>query len=287
MSIDTGIIFDDISQLGSQESVSVKIAEAFVEARRTGAVISAYPGNIPLALDDAYLIQDAGIALASKAVGGWKVGRIPAPLDSTYGSNRLAGPIFIDQIVNIRERAVPDVPVLAGFAAVEAEVLLRVGRTPPPGVTLEEARDYVDDVRFGLEIASSPFPGINDHGPAVTISDFGNNFGLVIGPQIADWRQRDLLNAPVSMSIDQKIIATSSLAQMLDGPFGAFCFLAASLPKRGLEMQPGQWISTGAITGVHQIVAGQKAEASFDGSLRVSCSAVAYSGDASGSRTKP
>jgi 2-keto-4-pentenoate hydratase len=260
--------------------VQPSIAKAFVDARLTGAVMADYPGDIPVALDDAYQIQDTGIALTGKAVGGWKVGRIAEPLIGTYGSNRLAGPIFSDRIVDAAAGEVPKVPVLAGFAAIEAELLLRVGRTPPQEMTLEAARDYIDEVRFGLEVASSPFPGINDHGPAVTITDFGNNFGLVLGPRIEDWRSRDLLNAPVSLSIDGKVAGEARLAQMLDGPFGAFCFLVDSLAKRGLTLAPGQWISTGAITGVHAITAGQQAEASFDGSFAVVCRTISYNGHA-------
>jgi 2-keto-4-pentenoate hydratase len=260
--------------------VQPSIAEAFVDARLTGVVMADYPGDIPVALDDAYQIQDAGIALTGKAVGGWKVGRIAEPLIGTYGSNRLAGPIFSDQIVDAIAGGTPHMPVLAGFAAIEAELMLRVGRTPPPRMTLDDARNYVDEVRFGLEVASSPFPGINDHGPAVTITDFGNNFGLVLGPQIDDWRSRDLLNAPVSLSIDGTSAGEAQLAQMLDGPFGALCFLADSLAKRGLALEPGQWISTGAITGVHAVAAGQKAEACFDGAFVVSCRTISYNGHA-------
>jgi 2-keto-4-pentenoate hydratase len=266
--------------------VQASIAKAFVEARRTGAIIAAYPGDIPTALDEAYRIQDSGIALTGKAIGGWKVGRIAAPLIDAYGSNRLAGPIFSDQIVDAVAGSIPKMPVLAGFAAIEAELLLRVGQTPPSGLKLEDARDYVDDVRFGLEVASSPFPGINDHGPAVTITDFGNNFGLVLGPQIEDWRSRDLLNAPVSLSIDGNIAGEARLAQMLDGPFGAFCFLVDSLAKRGLALEPGQWISTGAITGVHAITAGQHAEASFDRSFLVTCRTVSFDAKANKNGTR-
>jgi 2-keto-4-pentenoate hydratase len=259
--------------------VQASIARAFVDARRSGAVIAAYPGEIPDALDVAYDIQDAGIVLTGKKVGGWKVGRIAPPLIDAFGTDRIAGPIFADQIV---AGATPEVPLLEGFAAIEAELLLRVGQTPPPDLTIDQAQDYIGDVRFGLEVASSPFPGINDHGPAVTVTDFGNNFGLVLGPQIEDWRTRDLLNAPVTLSIDGVQIGEARLAQMLDGPFGAFCFLARSLANRGLTLAPGQWISTGAITGVHPIVPGQEAHASFDGSFKVACRAIPYRAYANG-----
>src|SRR3546814_4680359 len=97
-------------------------------------------------------------------------------------------------------------PVFAdGFAAAEAEFLLRVG-TPPPAdqkrFTTEEATAHIDMVHLGIEIASSPLPTINDLGPTVTISDFGNNNGLVIGPAIADWRGADIADWPVSLLIN-------------------------------------------------------------------------------------
>ena len=256
--------------------MQASIAKAFVEARRTGAVIATYPGEMPDALDVAYSIQDAGIALTGKTVGGWKVGRIAPPLIAAFGTNRIAGPIFVDRIV---KGGAPEVPLLDGFAAIEAELLLCVGRIPPPDLTIDQVQDYIDEVRFGLEVASSPFPGVNDHGPAVTITDFGNNFGLVLGPQIEDWRTRDLLNAPVNLSIDGAHVGEARLAQMLDGPFGAFCFLVRSLAMRGLTLELGQWISTGAITGVHPIVPGQEALATFDGSFVVSCRTTSYRSD--------
>lgn len=264
--------------------MAAPIARAFVEARQSGAVIAVYPGEMPSALDEAYRIQDSGIALTGLPVGGWKVGRIPAHLIKNYGANRLAGPIFKAQIVEAGEVEPPTMPVLEGFAAVEAELLLRVGRTPPPLNTLDQAFDYVDEVRFGMEIASSPFPGINDHGPAVTISDFGNNFGLVLGPRIPDWRSRNLLAAPVTLSIDQTLVGEATLADMLDGPFGALCFLSQSLSRRGRALEPGQWISTGAITGIHRVCAGQSAQACFDGAFNVACVASRYRAHAVGSR---
>lgn len=258
--------------------MSAAIARAFVDARRTGLTLVSYPGEIPAALDAAYAIQDNAIDLNGRQIGGWKVGRIGADLVERFGTERIAGPIFSNTIVEAAAEDEPSVPVLAGFAAVEAEVMLQVGETPPPGESLDAIRDYVSEIRFGLEIASSPFPGINEFGPTVTVSDFGNNFGLVLGPRIPGWRTRDLLSAPVSLAIDGQVIGTGSLADMLDGPFGAVRFLAAALAKRGRRLEPGQWVSSGAITGVHPIVPGQLAQAQFDGSYSVACRAVRFVG---------
>ena len=83
-------------------------------------------------------------------------------------------------------------PVFAeGFAAGEAEFLLRIGAAPPAGktgFTLDEAADLIGAVHVGIEIASSPLGAINELGPIAVISDFGNNNGLVVGPEIPDWR---------------------------------------------------------------------------------------------------
>jgi 2-keto-4-pentenoate hydratase len=167
-------------------------------------------------------------------------------------------------------------PMLAGFAAVEAELMMRVGSSIPPDTEPTSIADYIDDVRFGLEIASSPFPGINAHGPAVTISDFGNNFGLLLGPPITDWRTRDLLGAPVVLAIDDVVVGTGTAAAMLDGPFGAVAFLARLLAARNIPVPAGTWVSTGAITGIHPISVGQSVNARFDNEYEVACRMVMF-----------
>jgi 2-keto-4-pentenoate hydratase len=250
------------------------IAQSFVEARQTAMLLADYPGEMPTDMAAAYAVQDAAISLFGQKVGGWKVGRINAPLDAHYGANRLVGPIFAHQIVEANG-GVPDMPILPGFAAAEAELMVCVAATPPADLTIERAPDFVREVRFGLEMASSPYAGINDGGPAVTASDFGNNHGLVLGPVVADWRERDLMHAPVALSIDGVEQGANSLSNMLDGPFGAFVFLNALLHERGRPLQAGDWISSGAITGVHRIAAGQMAQATFDGEFSVAMRTVA------------
>ena len=167
----------------------------------------------------------------------------------------------------------PDMPVFAdGFAAAEAEYLLRVGHLPD-GFDREwtnaAVAEYVDAVRVGIEVASSPFPGINEHGPAVTVSDFGNNNGLVIGAALDP--KRDFIAWPVALTIDGEVAGTGTAGTMLDGPFGAVRFLFELARDRQLPLAPGQWISTGAVTGVHPVRPGAEVEANFGGEMRVRC----------------
>lgn len=242
------------------------MAQAFVQARREARVLESYPGERPSDLSLAYRIQDRAIVLDGRGVVGWKIGKINPPDDARLGCNRLAGPIFADTVMPAGAGVIPDMPIYAGsFAAAEAELLLHLapgwdGRLPNDDAA---TRLLLDDIRLGIEIASSPYPRINADGPTVTASDFGNNAGLVIGPQLANWQELDLCAILVRTEIDGQLVGESTAATMLDGPYGAVRFLLANLTARGFDLSDGLWVSTGAITGVHTVQPGQQASATF------------------------
>lgn len=249
------------------------VALAFLAARAEKTPLTSYPGAMPQSMAEAYAIQDAAIAFDGRRVGGWKVGRIAAELVDTYGANRLTGPIFADEIADGGAGARPVMPVYAdGFAAAEAEVLLCLGDVGARDHDIRSVRDCITDVRTGIEIASSPFGAINRNGPAVTASDYGNNKGLVLGPTIPGWREADLIRMPVALYIDDVSVGAATMETMLDGPFGSALFLIRTLRARDIAIAPGTWVSTGAITGIHEIRPGQRVEALFDGKIRVGCS---------------
>ena len=248
------------------------IARALIDARVRKTPLTVYPGPMPQTMADAYAIQDRAIAFDGRRIGGWKVGRIAPDLVTRYGGNRLTGPIFADEIFD-GATGEPVMPVYAdGFAAAEAEVLLCFGEVGTRDYDIDSVKGCIADVRTGIEIASSPFAEINRHGPAVTASDYGNNKGLILGPPIAGWRNVDLIRMPVEMAIDGETVGAATMETMLDGPFGSALFLIGILRTRGIAIPPGTWVSAGAITGIHEIRPGQRAEAVFDGKIRVGCS---------------
>lgn len=239
------------------------IASAFVAARLSGAAIGQYPGTAPRDLASAYAIQDAALALWEREVGGWKVGRINPPHDVELGADRLVGPAFHDAIRPV-DPVLPFPVFHGGFAAAEAEFMLRLApQDGPLPNTPQEAMAWVDEVRIGIEIASSPYARINADGPCVTVSDHGNNAGLLLG-QIVPRAQWDMLDeVEVALTIDGALKGRATTAAMLDGPFGAVRFLIANLTSRNIDLQAGWWISTGAITGVHPVSPGNRIRASF------------------------
>ena len=215
---------------------------------------------------EAYLIQDLAISIDGRLIAGWKVGRISPPHDGRLGSNRLAGPIFAESVVHAPNGETPEMPIFAGgFAAAEAEFLLHVAAGWDGVVPRDDAGTLaiLDAVHVGIEIASSPYPRINDDGPPVTASDYGNNFGLVVGPAFVGWRTADFDDITVRLEIDGVLAGENTTAAMLDGPLGAVRFLLGNLTARGIDCTGGTWVSTGAVTGVHPVRPGEQVRASF------------------------
>ena len=268
---------EGIAAVVSSKGDAVTIANRFLDARRQAEGLDCYPGDFPGTLEEAYRIQDVAIERLGKPVLGWKVGRVGPPHASRFGADRLAGPIF-SVVVDGDGRQLAEMPVFAnGFAAGEAEYLLRIGSVPQKGkleFTLEEAAELIDAVHVGIEIASSPLRTINELGPIAVISDFGNNNGLLVGDAVPDWRSRQFELWPVATLIDGADVGAGKAMAFPDGALGSARFLLELMARRGNSLDRGQWISTGAITGVHVARPGQTVEAWFGDEFHLACRLV-------------
>lgn len=251
------------------------ISDAFVDARLNARGLAAYPGDLPATLTESYVIQDHSIARWPDRVGGWKIGLVPPEFRERAGAERLVGPIFEALIGPARAGRRHDMPVFAeGFAAVEAEFIFRLAADVPVGAEITDA--YVNAVagslHVGAEIASSPFPGINDLGPTCVVSDFGNNFGLLVGPEIEDWSARDWSSLPAMVSINGREVGRATAADLPGGPIGALGFILRLMQVRRIALPAGSLISTGAVTGVHQAQVGDRALVDFGSCGRIDLS---------------
>ena len=243
------------------------ISRALVDARTTATPLSAFPGSMPETMTQAYAIQLASIARWPDTVAGWKVGLLPAPAQERYSAERLAGPIFRSQIHDVAAGSSTAMPIyIGGFAAVEAEFIFRLGKTVEPfdrQWTDDELAELVAGLHIGAEIASSPMAEINNLGPTVIASDFGNNAGLLLGPEIPDWRSIRPEDLPARTIVDGEVVGEASAAAIKGGPIGALRFIVDLSAERGLEMPAGTLISTGASTGIHDVDATSESRLEF------------------------
>jgi 2-keto-4-pentenoate hydratase len=251
------------------------IAQQFVQARLAACALEQYPGTVPPDLETAYRCQDHALAHWPDAVAGWKVARVSPAQQAQYAEERLIGPVFAPNVQVATPGRTIECPVFeGGFAAVEAEIVICVGRDAPRDKvdwTLDEAADFVGELCIGIEIASSPLATLNALGVGAVVSDFGNNWGVVVGNTVSDWRA--LYEVTVHSYVDHEFVGRG-VASIRHGPLGALAFTLAKSAQRGRPLQAGAVISTGMITGVHNVLPGQRSRHVFQGLGEVGCRVV-------------
>ena len=258
------------------------IADRFVAARRAGAALEGFPGTVPDDLVTAYRVQDLAIAQWPDRVIGWKVGYIAPERRDASGDERLLGPIFARHFWNATGGSMPIPVFVGGFGAVEAEYVLRLEADAPDDKldwTPDEAAALPSTLFIGVEVASSPLATINQLGPRVVVSDFGNNNGLLLGAEIADWTSLDEAQLLAETFSDGASVGSGGAERLPGGLRTAFAFALSRSARRGRPLKAGEYIATGNATGIHDIAAGQHARVEFAGHARLDCHAVAAGKD--------
>jgi 2-keto-4-pentenoate hydratase len=254
-------------------AASDPVAE-LLAARRSGRSLPAFPAPVPATLAEAYAVQRRLTAALAAPVLGWKVGRIPPALIAALGAERVAGPVL--RVAELGDEPGAASIFAGGAGAIEAEVMLKLRAVPEGPVTGgDDGAAWIDEIRAGFEVASSPAPDVHDHAPYGIVADLGINNGLLLGPRLD---RSDFAELVVETQIDGAMVGTGRAIDVLDGPWGSLDFLL-NLHRRGvIRLEPGQWISAGAITGVHPIAIGQTTTARFGSAARIACIAVAEAG---------
>lgn len=256
------------------------IVTAFRTARIGALPLLAFPGVFPANLAEAYAVQDAAIAAFPDEVRGWKIAGILPEFREALGASRLAGPAFAKSI-HVSDGRIPvGFPVFSGgFAAVEAEFIFVMARDINPGDVLDRPAllAAIASMHAGVETAGSPFAAINERGPLAVISDFGNNNGLIVGPEIPGWREAPLETLTSRTLVNGTVAGEGSAAKVMGGPIAALEFLVGNLGGRGITLHAGDYVSTGMTTGIHIVAAGDRADFEFAGDIRITSEAVAAS----------
>lgn len=266
-------------------------AEQLLAARLQGIPLSEFPGILPGKLSDAYYSQDHAIALRNTNVVGWKVGFIAPELRDESGDERVLGPIFVDLYRAAKPgETIPWRFIDGGFAAVEAEFVIKLKSAVRPNTALQSEHDIaalVECVHVGIELAGSPLRTINAIGPMAVASDFGNNNGLILGP-VLDLKPEQLSSpeawAPCLAKtwINERLIGEGGAHNIPGTPWSALVFALRRLQARGVHLQAGALVATGASTGIHVVEIGDRALIEFTSSdhsaMQLRCCIESYRG---------
>lgn len=244
-----------------------EIAARLVSARRQGAALPVFPGALPTDLAQAYAIQRAAIERWSEPIAGWKVGRLTPRLASQFGVERFVGPIFESGVREVLEGQPCEFRMFpGGSAAFEAELIVYASQDQPKGQERFTAGDVgrlSGDLRLGIEVAGSPLASLPDLDSLASIAELGNNNGLLVGPQVPLQVLDDPHVLHCSTVIDGEVAGSGGLSSLPGGGVGAFAFALEALSALGMPLKAGQFISTGAMTGVHSVKIGQNCTADF------------------------
>ena len=241
------------------------LAQRLWDARRGGTLVEVAAKQALAGLDDAYRIQDEAVRASGHGRAGWKVGSTSAEARRKLGTDRPGAGALLEPFC-FEHGA--EVPVFAAHApAVEGEFVFVMGEGVAPREAPFERAEVlaaVMGVAGGIEVVGSRFEGgLAGLGREGVTADFGANIAFVAGEARADWRDRDLRDAGVTLSVDGEALAEGTGALALGDPALVLLWLANHLRERGDGLRAGDRVTTGTCTGVVGIAAGARVLADF------------------------
>lgn len=241
------------------------VVESIVAARKARKLLPPLPAAIaPATIAEGYRLQDAFMAAWGGTVAGWKIGATAKPIMEKFKlSEPFAGPFFAADVMRS-----PAKPLAADHPhlCLEAEFAFRFAKSLPPKAmpyTRDEVLDAVGAVVPAYEIVGPRFERVLFDAVPTVIGDCGLNDAMVLGNDVADWRKHDLKSHPVRFLVDGKLRVEGSGAAVMGDPLNVLEWAANHLSARGITLEAGQIVSTGAAAGLMYVEPGETGVADF------------------------
>ena len=239
-----------------------QLAQTLAAARENG--VQARPGfpNPASTMAEAYAVQERANALYADDFVGWKCGATNQAAREALGlDDSFIGPI--------PRRSVrgdgATIPFSETIGAVEPEIAFRLGSNLGGNASAASARAAVSSAHVVLEVIGRCVVGPGfETGLGLTL-DFAANAFFVVGPEIGDWRDRDMADVAVSVLRDGETVQSGSTANVMRDPFVSLAWAANRLAKDGRSLKAGEWVSTGTCTAAVPAAKGATIEGRFEG----------------------
>lgn len=148
----------------------------------------------------------------------------------------------------------------------EPEIALQIDRDLPPTKAPYDAAQIAAATRAVLpviEVVGSCFTPWAEAGAPNLAADNAAHGHWVTGTPITDFAHIDLLEIPVTLSVNGAVVATGQGRNVDGGAFGATAWLANTLAGMGRWLKAGDFISTGTVVPPWPTEAGQDVVADF------------------------
>lgn len=246
-------------------------ARFLAQARRSGPPTpSPPPALTPQTIAEGYALQD-GVHDELEVAGfgarvGHKIGCTTPVMQAFLGIDHpCAGAVFATTVFE-RSAELP----LADYhrIGVECEVAARLAADLPAqggGHTRDSVADAVDALMAGIELVDDryvDYPGLS--APTLIADDFFNA-GVVLGPEVAAWRDLDLEALEGVMTIDGAEVGRGRGADILEHPLNALAWLANHQVARGMPLRAGDFVMLGSVVKTVFLDAPATVDIRFDG----------------------
>ena len=215
-----------------------------------------------LTLETAYVIQDAlrvDLERRGQRSIGWKLGATSPSGQAVMGVKEPAcGFLLPRQYASGAEVSAGEFINLG----VEAEVAFRMrAKLAGPGVTAETALLAVEGAVAALELPDFIFSGKPRVADFVASSVIAK--AIVLGGRLTPLSAFDVSREEVVYEHDGEVVGTYTAAEVMENPLNALAWLANHLATRGLTLQPGDIVMSGAITKMLRPKVGDTVRARF------------------------
>jgi len=240
-----------------------EIAALLIEARQDHRLIDALDLDKIPDMDAAYAIAEAAIEGTGEKISGWKIGLTdPVPWPKFNASEPMYAPVLTTVC-----RPDGDMTVVGpGLFGVEAEYAFSLNEHLPA----RKEQYHQDEVTAAI---GEIFPAIEVVGlrqrlavPAdarLLTADFGVNMGFVSGHRIAFKSAMNILDQEVTASINGEVKARGNGAAVFGHPLKALTWMVNKASSRGVDLQKGQFVTTGTCVGIVPVRSSDKITADF------------------------
>ncbi|HEX6610465.1 MAG TPA: hydratase [Hyphomicrobiaceae bacterium] len=254
----------------SSASRTEMLADRLAQARREARQIETLPGDlVPQTIDEAYAVNGQVADRLGWEPLGWK---IAGTTEEVRKKLNLDAPIYGRTFrrfacwspAQLRRDDLLD-------PLVECEFFVTLAKDLPPrreswGMT--DIIDAIASVHAGIEVAECRFPSAALPPLPAILADGSASGRYVFGSEMPEWRE-GLAAVPVTLEVDGVERRRGTGADVMGDPLRPLLWLAEERRRWGDGLRAGETVSTGSMTGMLPIRAGQKVRAQFGASAIV------------------
>ena len=226
------------------------LVDAHAERERFGP----FPDDSrPRSVDEAYAVQDAFVALKSRACGpvvGYKIALTTPAMRAMVGLNDSIGGAMHDKQV-VRAPATVSAADY-GRLIVEFEVAVQLCADLPAGHsphTRESVTRAVGAVMPAIELADdrdADYASLSSLALSL-VADNAWSEGAVLGVPIKRWHAIDLAAVRGVAKINREVVGEGYGRDAMGHPFEALAWVANNLARRGRHLRAGEFVITGSL----------------------------------------